>query len=77
MVKGSNVLIDSLKETHQIGVIEFHKPDAAPSILQPFVTNKSTAIDAITNFASEEIYSDFSICWDAVYMGLEQFPSKT
>jgi Mg-chelatase subunit ChlD len=76
MVKGANVLIDSLKETHQIGVIEFHKPDATPSILQPFVTNKNTAIDAITNFASEEIYSDFSICWDAVYMGLEQFPSK-
>jgi len=76
MVKGANVLIDSLKETHQIGVIEFHKPDAPPSILQPFVTNKSTAINAITNFASEEIYSDFSICWDAVYMGLEQFPSK-
>ena len=76
MVKGANVLIDSLKETHQIGVIEFHKPDATPSILQPFVTNKSTAIDAINNFASEEIYSDFSICWDAVYMGLEQFPSK-
>ncbi len=76
MVKGSKVLIDSLKETHQIGVIEFHKPDATPSILQPFVTNKSAAIDAITNFASTEIYSDFSICWDAVYMGLEQFSSK-
>ncbi|MHC4267097.1 MAG: VWA domain-containing protein [Planctomycetota bacterium] len=76
MVKGSKALIDSLKETHQIGVIEFHKPDAAPSILQPFVTNKIAAVDAITNFASEEIYSDFSICWDAVYMGLEQFPPK-
>jgi len=76
MVKGAKALIDSLKETHQIGVIEFHKPDIPPSILQPFVTNKSAAKDAITNFASEEIYSDFSICWDAVYMGLEQFPSK-
>jgi Mg-chelatase subunit ChlD len=76
MVKGAVALIDSLKETHQIGVIEFHKPDALPSILQPFVTNKSAAEDAITNFASEEIYSDFSICWDAVYMGVEQFPSK-
>jgi hypothetical protein len=76
MVEGAKTLIDSLKETHQIGVIEFHKPDTLPSILQPFVTNKSAAKDAITNFASEEIYSDFSICWDAVYMGLEQFPSK-
>lgn len=76
MVKGANTLIDSLKETHQIGVIEFHKPDVPPSILQPFVTNKSAAKDAITNFASEEIYNDFSICWDAVYMGLGQFPSK-
>ncbi|MHC4139225.1 MAG: VWA domain-containing protein [Planctomycetota bacterium] len=76
MVKGAKSLIDSLKETHQIGVIEFHRPDAPPSILQPFVTNKSTAKDAITNFASGELYSDFSICWDAVYMGLEQFPSK-
>lgn len=76
MVKGANALIDSLRETHQIGVIEFHKPDVQPSILQPFVTNKSAAKDAITNFASKDIYSDFSICWDAVYMGLEQFPLK-
>ncbi|MBO1225337.1 MAG: VWA domain-containing protein [Candidatus Scalindua sediminis] len=76
MVKGAKHLIDSLKETHQIGVIEFHKPDTPPSILQPFVTNKRAAKDAIINFASEEIYSDFSICWDAVYMGLEQFSSK-
>ncbi|MFV1976217.1 MAG: VWA domain-containing protein [Candidatus Scalindua sp.] len=76
MAKGAKALIDSLKETHQIGVIEFHKPEAPPSILQPFVTNKSAAKDAITNFATEKIYSDFSICWDAVYMGLEQFSSK-
>jgi von Willebrand factor type A domain. len=76
MVKGAIALIDSLKETHQIGVIEFHEPDTPPSILQPFVTNKSVAKDAITNFASKGIYSDFSICWDSVYMGLEQFPSK-
>ncbi|KHE92980.1 MAG: VWA domain-containing protein [Candidatus Scalindua rubra] len=76
MVKGARALIDSLKETHQIGVIEFHTPDTPPSILQPFVTNKSVAKDAITNFASKGIYSDFSICWDSVYMGLEQFPSN-
>jgi hypothetical protein len=76
MAKGAKALIDSLKETHQIGVIEFHKPEAPPSILQPFVTNKNAAKDAITNFVSEEIYSDFSICWDAVYMGLKQFSSK-
>ena len=55
MVKGAKHLIDSLKETHQIGVIEFHKPDTPPSILQPFVTNKRAAKDAIINFASVEI----------------------
>jgi uncharacterized protein YegL len=76
MVKGANSLIDSLKETHQIGVIEFHKPQTSPSILQPFITNKNAAKAAITNFASKAIYSDFSICWDAVYMGLEQFSPK-
>jgi len=76
MVTGVKSLIDSLKETHQIGAIEFHKPDAQPSILQPFVTSKSAAKDAITKFASEEIYSDFSNCWDAVYKGIEQFSAK-
>jgi hypothetical protein len=76
MVTGVKSLIDSLKETHQIGAIEFHKPDSQPSIIQPFVTSKSAARDAITKFASEEIYSDFSNCWDAVYMGIEQFPAK-
>ena len=76
MIMGVKSLIDSLKETHQIGAIEFHRPDVQPSILQSFVTSKNAAKDAITNFASEEIYSDFSNCWDAVYMGLEQFPSK-
>ncbi|GAX61554.1 sugar phosphate isomerase/epimerase, partial [Candidatus Scalindua japonica] len=76
MIVGVKSLIDSLKETHQIGAIEFHRPDAQPSILQSFVTSKNVAKDAITNFASEEIYSDFSNCWDAVYMGLEQYPSK-
>jgi hypothetical protein len=76
MVKGANSLIDSLKETHQIGLIEFHKPEVPPSILQPFITNKNVAKAAITNFASKAIYSDFSICWDAVYMGLEQFSPK-
>ncbi len=76
MIMGVKSLINSLKETHQIGAIEFHRPDAQPSILQSFVTSKSAAKDAITNFASEEIYSDFSNCWDAVYMGLEQYSSK-
>lgn len=73
MVKGANSLIESLKETHQIGVIEFHRPQTPPSILQPFITNKNAAKAAITYFSSKPIYSDFSICWDAVYMGLEQF----
>ena len=76
MVKGAKSLIDSLKETHQIGVIEFHKPQTPPSILQPFITNKNAAKAAITNFTSKAIYSDFSICWDAVYLGLDQFSPK-
>ena len=75
MVKGANSLIDSLKETHKIGVIEFHRPQTRPSILQPFVTNKNAAKKSIADFASNSIYSDFSICWDAVHIGLGQFPS--
>lgn len=75
MIEGANSLIDSLKETHQIGVIEFHGPQTNPLILQSFVTNKKAAKDAIANFASKSIYNDFSICWDAVYSGLEQYPT--
>lgn len=74
MVKGAGSLIDSLKKTHQVGVIEFHGPQNAPTILQPFISNKNAAKKAIADFASKVIYNDFSICWDAVYKGLEQFP---
>ena len=74
MVKGAKSLIDSLKETHEIGVIEFHRPESEPSVVQRFITNKESAKMAIDKFISSEIYSDFSICWEAVYKGLEQFP---
>lgn len=75
MIEGAKSLIDSLKETHEIGVVEFHRPTKSPSILMPFLTDKNAAKNAIDNFAVEEIYSDFSICWDAVYKGLKQFPT--
>ena len=74
MVKGAKSLIDSLKETHEIGVIEFHRPESEPGIIQKFITNKNTAKMAIDKFAASEIYSDFSNCWEAVHKGLEQFP---
>ncbi|KXK30563.1 MAG: hypothetical protein UZ01_01232 [Candidatus Brocadia sinica] len=75
MLAGVKSLIDRLKETHQIGIAEFHRSDEAPLIIQPFTTNKQTAKDAIDTFAKKSIYSDFSICWDAVYNGLKEFPS--
>ncbi|MGQ3684477.1 MAG: VWA domain-containing protein [Candidatus Loosdrechtia sp.] len=76
MVVGANSLIDHLKDTHQIGIVEFHRPDAAPSIIQPFTTHKQKAREEILNFSQKNIYSDFSICWDAVYHGLKQFPEE-
>lgn len=75
MLAGANSLIDNLKETHQIGIVEFHRPDEAPSIIQPFTTNKQHAKESIENFSTKNIYSDFSICWDAAYQGLKQFPT--
>ncbi|TVL99386.1 MAG: hypothetical protein CV087_18365 [Candidatus Brocadia sp. WS118] len=75
MLAGVKSLIDRLKETHQIGMAEFHRSDEAPLIIQPFTTNKQTAKDAVDNFIKKGIYSDFSICWDAVYSGLKEFPS--
>ena len=74
MIQGSNSLIDSLKETHEISVIEFHRQNKEPSILVPFSNDKEFAKKSIASFASSEIYNDFSVCWDAVHKGLEQFP---
>ncbi len=74
LVLSANDLIDSLNETHQVGVVEFHRPDKAPVLLQAFTTYKNAAKEAIDGFASGKIYSDFSICWDAVQKGIEQFP---
>ncbi|MBT7790462.1 MAG: VWA domain-containing protein [Calditrichaeota bacterium] len=73
MIQGAHSLINQMGQTHRIGVIEFHRPEEAPAILQPLTTNKQAAIRAIDNFVSGSFYSDFSICWDAVNTGLDQF----
>ncbi len=69
-------LIDSLEETHQIGVVEFHRPEEPPMVLQTFTTYKNAAKEAIDNFSTSKAYRDFSSCWDAVLKGLQQFPEK-
>ena len=74
LVMSANALIDNLNETHQVGVVEFHRPDKAPVLLQSFTTYKDAAKEAIDGFASGKFYSDFSICWDAVQKGIELFP---
>ncbi|MDR4508174.1 MAG: VWA domain-containing protein [Candidatus Brocadiaceae bacterium] len=76
MLSSVRDLIDSLNETHQIGVVEFHRPDEPPAILQTFTTYKNAAKEAIDNFSSSKIYRDFSSCWDAVQKGLQQFPEQ-
>ncbi|MCF6150232.1 MAG: VWA domain-containing protein [Candidatus Kuenenia sp.] len=76
MTLSTKDLIDSLNETHQVGVVEFHRPDKPPAILQEFTTYKNSAKEAIDNFSSGKIYRDFSSCWDAVIKGLNQFPEK-
>lgn len=76
MIVSVKDLIDSLKETHQVGVVEFHRPDEPPAILQTFTTYKNAAKEAIDNFSASKIYRDFSSCWDAVQKGLQQFPEK-
>ncbi|MGQ3683755.1 MAG: VWA domain-containing protein [Candidatus Loosdrechtia sp.] len=69
-------LIDNLREIHQVGVVEFHRPDEPPMILYPFTTYKDAVKEAIDNFSKRKIYQDFSICWDAVIKGLERFPGE-
>ncbi|GJQ23008.1 MAG: VWA domain-containing protein [Planctomycetia bacterium] len=69
-------LINSLEETHQIGVVEFHRPDVPPMVLQTFTSYKNAAKDALDNFSTSKTYRDFSSCWDAVLKGLQQFPEK-
>ncbi|MCF6159614.1 MAG: VWA domain-containing protein [wastewater metagenome] len=76
MTLSAKDLIDSLNETHQIGVVEFHRPDEPPALLQAFTTYKNVAKEAIDNFSYGKIYRDFSSCWDAVQKGLKQFPEK-
>jgi hypothetical protein len=76
MILSVKDLIDSLNETHQVGVVEFHRPDEPPTLLQAFTTYKNAAKEAIDNFSYGKIYRDFSSCWDAVQQGLKQFPEK-
>ncbi len=77
MILSAKDLIDSLNETHQVGVIEFHRPDTPPALLQTFTTYKEAAKEAIDKFSAGKVYRDFSICWDAVKKGLNQFPKKS
>ncbi len=76
MTLSAKDLIDSLNETHQVGVVEFHRPDEPPALLHAFTTYKNAAKEAIDNFSYGKIYRDFSSCWDAVHKGLKQFPEK-
>lgn len=76
MTLSAKDLIDSLNETHQVGVVEFHRPDEPPALLHSFTTYKNAAKEAIDSFSYGKIYRDFSSCWDAVQMGLKQFPEK-
>lgn len=76
MALSAKDLIESLNDTHQVGVVEFHRPDEPPAILQDFTTYKNAAIEAVSQFSSGKIYRDFSSCWDAVLKGLKQFPEK-
>jgi len=73
MIQGARTLINQMGQTHRIGVVEFHRPQEDPDVLQSFTTNKQAAMRAIDRFVNSDFYSDFTICWDAVYVGLEQF----
>ncbi len=76
MALSAKDLIDSLNETHEVGVVEFHRPDEPPALLQAFTTYKNAAKEAIDHFSYGKIYRDFSSCWDAIQTGLKQFPEK-
>ena len=77
MINGAQELMNTMGESHKIGVIEFHRPEEEPQIIQPFTTDKQVAMNSIIEFANSTYYADFSRCWDAVYLGLEQFPSQS
>ncbi|KAB2832997.1 MAG: hypothetical protein F9K48_09370, partial [Candidatus Brocadia sp.] len=65
MALSAKDLIDGLNETHEVGVVEFHRPDEPPALLQAFTTYKNAAKEAIDHFSYGKIYRDFSSCWDA------------
>ncbi|MDQ1275669.1 MAG: hypothetical protein QG610_1244, partial [Euryarchaeota archaeon] len=55
MTLSAKDLIDSLNETHQVGVVEFHRPDEPPALLHAFTTYKNAAKEAIDNFSYGKI----------------------
>ncbi|MBD3169005.1 MAG: VWA domain-containing protein [candidate division Zixibacteria bacterium] len=79
MINGAKSLINNMGETHRIAVIEFHDNDPSDnySLLQEFTTNKSAAVAAIEDFVDQGAYNGFSVCWDAVSMGIQQFPAES
>jgi len=76
MINGAQELMNTMGETHKIGVIEFHRPENEQQIIKPFTTDKQDAMNSIIDFANSPYYADFSRCWDAVYLGLEQFSTQ-
>ncbi len=76
MLNGVNLILDELAESHRVAIVEFHDNDPADnfSVLQSFTTDKEDARQAVMDFANP--YNGFSTCWDAVYLGLEQFEGQ-
>jgi hypothetical protein len=78
MKMGAKALIDTLRETHQVAVVEYHDdqydfpPYTFPTVLQPFTTDHEAAKAAIDSFHTDA--PGFSVCWDAVDTALAQFP---
>ena len=78
MIEGTKSLIDILGEQHKIGILEFHDnhPDNNYSVIQPLTADKNMAEENLDLFLENDIYNGFSLCWDAVYNGLELFENE-
>ncbi|MDD3050198.1 MAG: VWA domain-containing protein [Candidatus Cloacimonetes bacterium] len=77
--EGALALINQLSDQHQIAIVEFHDNNPASnfSVLFPLSSDKVNALTTLNHFFSEDVYNGFSVCWDAVYAGLEQFTTNT
>jgi len=77
MVLGANAIIESLKDSHRVAIIEFHHndPNDNYSIIQDFTYSKQQAKDSLQNFVAAGMYHGFSLCWDATALGLTLFDS--